>query len=37
MPELVALLEALAPMRRRGGPSSEDGSVTYVSLRKKKP
>lgn len=38
MPELLALLDALIPhRRRRGGPSGEDGSVTYVSLRKKKP
>lgn len=37
MAELVALLDALAPRRRRGGPSGEGGSVTYVSLRKNKP
>ena len=37
MPELLALLDALIPnRRRRGGPSGEDGSVTYVSKRRKK-
>ena len=35
--DMIALLDALIPnRRRRGGPSGEDGSVTYVSKRRKK-
>jgi hypothetical protein len=33
--ELQALIEALAP-RRRGGHSTKDDGITYVSQRRKK-